>query len=80
MNKLLVAGLLMIVAGMTVVLLGSSSQGGVSGGGFVLIGPFPVVFGSGTKGAQLATLALVVGLLMIVLLSVMAWITRSLRC
>ena len=78
MNRLLVAGLLIIIAGVAVLLLGSASQGGVSTGGFILIGPFPIVFGSGTNGGQLATLALAVGVLMITLVSVLAWRFRSL--
>ena len=78
MNRLLVAGLLIIIAGVAVLLLGSASQGGVSTGGFILIGPFPIVFGSGTNGGQLATLALAVGVLMIILVSVLAWRFRSL--
>jgi len=73
MNKLLAIGLLAIVIGTVMVLLGSAEQGSVSTGGFILIGPFPIVFGTGTNGGQLAALALVVGLLMVVLLSVMAW-------
>jgi len=78
MNRLLVAGLLIIIAGVAVLLLGSASQGGMSTGGFILIGPFPIVFGSGTNGGQLATLALAVGVLMIILVSVLAWRFRSL--
>jgi uncharacterized membrane protein len=79
MNRLLLAGLVMIVAGILVVALGSAGQGGVSTGGFVLLGPIPIVFGSGPSGWQIATLALVAGILMIVLLSALAWRFRSLR-
>jgi uncharacterized membrane protein len=73
MNKLLVVGLLIIIVGMALVFLGSASQGGVSTGGFILIGPFPIVFGTGANGGQLAFLALVVGLLILVLLSALLW-------
>jgi uncharacterized membrane protein len=73
MNKLLVVGLLIILVGMALVVLGSASQGSVSVGGFILIGPFPIVFGTGTNSGQLAALALAVGLLMLVLVSVLAW-------
>jgi len=79
MNRLLGAGLLLIVVGMLVVLLGSASEGGVSTGGFILIGPLPIVFGSGTNGEQLALLALVAGIIMIVLLLALARRLRSLR-
>jgi uncharacterized membrane protein len=69
-----------IVAGMAMVVLGSTaSQEGVSTGGFILIGPFPIVFGSGTNGGLLATLALVLGVLMLVIVSLWVWRARSLR-
>jgi uncharacterized membrane protein len=79
MNKLLLVGLLVIVAGMLVILMGSVGQAGVSTGGFVLIGPFPIVFGSGSNGGQLATLAFAVGVLMLALLALYAWRIGSLR-
>lgn len=73
MNGLLFLGLSVIMVGMAFVVLGSADQGSVSTGGFILIGPFPIVFGTGPNGGQLATLALVVGLLMVALLSALAW-------
>lgn len=79
MNRLLLAGILVIIVGMLVIALGSSTQGGVSTGGFVLIGPFPILFGSGQNGGQLATLSLVVGILMFLLIVVYAWRIGSLR-
>jgi uncharacterized membrane protein len=77
MNKLLVAGLIIIALGVGLILLGSVSQPGVSIGGFILIGPIPIVFGSGVNGGQLATLALALGLLFVVLVLAMAWSYRS---
>lgn len=73
MNSLLAAGLLAVLVGMAMVVIGSAGEGDLSAGGFVLIGPFPIVFGTGTNGGQLAALALAVGLLMLILLSVLAW-------
>ncbi len=78
LNKLVVVGLLTILAGMALVILGSASQGTASTGGFVLIGPFPIVFGTGSSGGQLATLALIAGLVMVGLLLVLAWRLSSL--
>ncbi|MBI3859328.1 MAG: DUF131 domain-containing protein [Thaumarchaeota archaeon] len=48
--------------------MGLSGNAGASGGGFILIGPFPVVFGSGRYGGTLAELSLVLGVLMVALL------------
>lgn len=80
MNRLLAAGLVIIVVGLALVVLGSAVQGNVSTGGFILIGPFPIVFGTGPDGGQLAVLAVAVTLLMVVLLSVLAWrLTSAVR-
>ena len=79
MNRLLATGILLIVAGIAVVLLGSASEGAVSMGGFVLIGPIPIVFGTGANGGQLATLALAAGVIMIAAFVILAWRLRSLR-
>ncbi len=71
MRNLMIAGIVMILAG-TFLIVGSSflysSQGNVSWGGFVLIGPIPIVFGNGKYGSVVSILSLVLGILMIVLL------------
>jgi len=80
MNRLLAAGLAIILVGVALVVLGSGPQGNISTGGFILIGPFPIVFGTGPGAGQLAELALAVGLLMLLLLAVLAWrLTQSAR-
>lgn len=68
MQKLLTAGVLIILAGFTLVLLGSTGLGNVSTGGVVFIGPFPIVFGSGPGGGWLALLSVVIGGVMVALL------------
>jgi uncharacterized membrane protein len=73
MSRLLAGGLAIILVGMVLIVLGSASQGNGSTGGFVLIGPFPIVFGTGPGGGQLASLALALGLLMVALLLLLAW-------
>ncbi|MDG6909198.1 MAG: DUF131 domain-containing protein [Nitrososphaerota archaeon] len=60
-EKLLAVGLLMVVAGFGLVFVSSLAQGGGSVGGVVFIGPFPVVFGSGSAGWPLALASLLVG-------------------
>ena len=60
-EKLLAVGLLMVIAGFGLVFATSLAQGGASVGGVVFIGPFPVVFGSGSAGWPLALASLLVG-------------------
>ncbi|MDG6914212.1 MAG: DUF131 domain-containing protein [Nitrososphaerota archaeon] len=64
MKSLLAAGLLLSFVGFALVLVGSLVQGGSSVGGAVFIGPFPIVFGSGSGGWQLALTSLLVGAVM----------------
>ncbi len=61
---LVVAGMLMVA--LTVILLAfSGPRGGkVSGGGVVIIGPFPIIFGSNSKVVKI--LAIVAAVLMVV--------------
>ena len=58
---MLVIGVLIVLAGMALVSIGSFGQSSTSGGGFVFIGPFPIVFGSGPSGWWLALLSVVIG-------------------
>ncbi|MDG6938680.1 MAG: DUF131 domain-containing protein [Nitrososphaerota archaeon] len=51
----------MVVAGFGLVFASSLAQGVGSVGGVVFIGPFPVVFGSGSAGWPLALASLLVG-------------------
>jgi len=70
MMRLTIAGLFLIFAGMLIVILGSliySSQTSFSFGGFVLIGPIPVLFGGGRYGLILSLISLVLGILMVLL-------------
>ena len=58
---MIVLGFLLVLVG---VLLGASSEGSdVEGGGVIMIGPIPIVFGSG-RGA---TLAMILAVLLMVL-------------
>lgn len=71
-TRLLLAGFVMVLIGISLLFVGSMESGNVSTGGFVLIGPFPIVFGSGTNGIQLAFLAVVTGIAMLVLVYILA--------
>jgi uncharacterized membrane protein len=61
-------GFVTVIAGLFLLVIGSLQGGSGSTGGFVLIGPFPIVFGTGPNGGELAILSLVVGGIMILLL------------
>ena len=73
MRKLLTLGFLLIVAGFAVLFLGSTGQGSVSTGGVIFVGPFPIVFGSGPGGGELALLSVVIGGVMVALLLLWGW-------
>ena len=65
MQKLLAAGIVIIVAGMIVLGISAAGQGQGSAGGAIFIGPFPIAFGTGPGGASLALLSVVIGAIMI---------------
>ncbi len=73
MNKLLWLGIAVLLAGMVLVVAGSAGQGNVSTGGVVFIGPFPLVFGSGPEGWQLALASVVIGGIMLALFLIWGW-------
>ncbi|HYC12166.1 MAG TPA: DUF131 domain-containing protein [Nitrososphaerales archaeon] len=68
MSKLLTVGILLVVVGLAVMVAGDAAEAGVSTGGFILIGPFPIVFGTGSNGGELALISAVLGVLMVALL------------
>jgi uncharacterized protein (TIGR00304 family) len=71
-NLLFAIGIMVVMAGVALITIGAAGQGNVSTGGFVLIGPFPIVFGSGGNGSQLALLSVVVGVLLVILIAIWA--------
>lgn len=78
MKGLFVVGFVLVVLGIALLAYGSAGQGSVSAGGFILIGPFPIVFGTGSNGGVLALISLLAGVVMVALLIVMAWRFRAL--
>ena len=75
--RLASAGVAIIFVGFLVVALGTFTGpgGSSSSGGFILIGPIPIVFGSGPDSGILATVALVITAAMVALylLSFLFW-------
>ncbi len=77
-SKLLWIGVALIFVGFFVAALGSFIAAGnttTSIGGFILIGPIPIVFGSGPNSGVLAEVGLAITLVMVViyLLSFFLW-------
>ena len=75
--KMVWLGFAIMFVGFLVVALGAITGAGGSGssGWFILIGPIPIVFGSGPNSGMLATVALVIALAMVgvYLVSLLAW-------
>ena len=70
-------GMLIIFAGFLVVIVGAFLRAGgpSSTGGFILIGPIPIVFGSGPNSSMLASVALTISVVMVAvyLVSFLIW-------
>lgn len=77
--RLAFLGVAIIFVGFVVVALGAftgTSEPG-SSGGFILIGPIPIVFGSGPNSGTLAAVALVITLAMVALYLLSFFLMRS---
>ena len=77
MQKLMTVGLLIFLLGLALIFLGAATEGGFSAGGFILIGPFPIVFGAGPSGVTLAILSIALGAAVLAL--VFLWSRRIFR-
>ena len=75
--RLTLLGFAIILAGFLVVVFGALTgpSGSTSSGGFILVGPVPIVFGSGPDSGMLAEVALVITVAMVAfyLLSIFLW-------
>jgi uncharacterized membrane protein len=72
-------GVAIVFVGFLVVALGASvgSGGSSSSGGFILIGPIPIVFGSGPGSGMLAAVALVITVAMVAVYLLSFFLSRS---
>ena len=77
MQRLFAAGLLIFIAGLAVLVVGGASQGSTSAGGVIFVGPFPIAFGSGPGGPELALISVVIGGIMVGLLLLWGWRLRA---
>ncbi len=73
MQKLLAVGLLILLAGIGLLVVGTTEQGNASTGGVIFIGPFPIVFGSGPGGTTLGLGSVLIGGVMLILLLIWGW-------
>ena len=76
-------GMLIIFAGFLVVIVGAvlGAGGSTSSGGLILIGPIPIVFGSGPNSSMLASVGLAISAAMIAvyLVSFLTWAWKRRR-
>jgi len=76
-------GMLIIFSGFLVVIVGAvlGAGGSTSSGGFILIGPIPIVFGSGPNSSMLASVTLAISAIMIAvyLVSFLTWAWKRRR-
>jgi uncharacterized membrane protein len=77
--RLLWLGVVIIFVGLLVATVGAFTEpgGSSSSGGFILIGPIPIVFGSGPNSGMLATVALVISVVMVVVYLASFFVWRS---
>ncbi len=77
--RLVGLGIAIIFVGFLVVALGTftGNGGSSSSGGFILIGPIPIVFGSGPGSGMLATVALLITVAMVVVYLMSFYFWRS---
>ena len=73
MQKLLLFGFIVLLAGLGLTVIGGASQGNASAGGIVFIGPFPIVFGAGPGGWVLALMSVLIGAVTVALLLFWGW-------
>jgi uncharacterized membrane protein len=78
-SRLLLLGVVIIFVGFLTVALGAFTQpsGSNSSGGFILIGPFPIVFGSGSNSGMLAAVGLVITAIVVAFYIVSLFVWRS---
>ncbi|MEM3874938.1 MAG: DUF131 domain-containing protein [Candidatus Bathyarchaeia archaeon] len=71
-------GFFIILAGVIITVAAALlfGEGTASIGGFILIGPFPIVFGAGPKATWLALFAIILGILSLILFLVL-WRRKS---
>jgi uncharacterized membrane protein len=76
-TNLVSVGVLIIFAGFVVVIVGAVFGAGASStaGGFILIGPIPIVFGSGPNSGMLGSVAVAISAVMVAvyLVSFFVW-------
>lgn len=76
-SSLFLAGLALVLMGFALIAVGSAGQPNASTGGFVLIGPIPIVFGTGGNGGQLALLSIFAGVILLVMVALWARVLLS---
>jgi uncharacterized membrane protein len=78
-ERLVFLGIVIIFVGFLVVVLGVFAEpgGSSSSGGFILVGPIPIVFGSGPNSRMLATVGLAITVVVVAFYIVSFFVWRS---
>jgi uncharacterized protein (TIGR00304 family) len=66
-TALVVVGIIVIVAAIVLVVMGSAKKGKMRGAGVIMIGPIPIIFGTDKKSVK-AVVALALALTVVVLI------------
>ncbi|MEB3846404.1 MAG: DUF131 domain-containing protein [Desulfurococcales archaeon] len=78
-SALISAGILLVFIGFFLILAGvllasTGGEGRVEGGGVIIIGPIPIIFGSSSRAALAAA---IIGALLMVLSIIWLWLMRG---
>lgn len=70
---LFLLGFLIVLVGFTLLIIAAvlSSEGSVNFGGFILIGPIPIVFGAGPEAPWLVLFAIILTVLSVIMFLIM---------
>jgi len=66
-SRLYLAGLLLVLAGIVLLFIGSAGSSLTSFGAVVFIGPFPIAFGSGPNAGTLVLIGVVISIAMLLI-------------
>jgi uncharacterized protein (TIGR00304 family) len=74
---LIVTGIIIIFASIILASKGSAKKGRVRGAGIIMIGPFPIVFGTDKKSVKtVLTMALALTIIVLIIIILNYWLLR----
>jgi len=67
---MIIIGILIIFLGVIITFIKAKPRGGIEGGGLILIGPFPIIFGTNSKILKLLIALMITMMLILILFSI----------